>query len=251
MAKKRDLFTALIIFSSSLFAPLISHAQSDGIVPFTAYQTDKKSKNQRLEYLGHVTYGVMANRLMREAPEKFDYVILRSQYMKSAHYDPMGERALQRLTKLAYEVISASSDHAVIEPLERYYELLERHIAHIGVVSQAIALSRDDERFGDTEKLQKIRSGLFQSIVKTGDGLKPETSYEIVTLSEETAVLRDSGATLIGTELIKQGIMQYHAHEIQTPEGIRGVLFTNVTFPMKHLEKLNNGRGEKLDLRKY
>lgn len=240
-----------IAFIFCAFATNHADAQTQRKNSYKAYQATPESENKEpINYIANAAFQKMAWKLLRQDPVNFDYVTLRSQYAKTYQYDPIGDTTIERMQMLAFEASTTPYEQEAIDRIEDYNELLEKHIGHIGVVSQALALSRDDERFGNVEQLEKIRDGMFRSIMETGDGLAPESAYEIVTLAEEIAVLKRSGFQVMDTEHIKRGIMHYNAHEILTKDKIEGIVFTNVTLPMQKLEP-QGPRAKAVTLRKF
>lgn len=239
----RSIFFATLLIGLS--AVNSAHAQQNQETTYRATGDKNIEPEKSVEYIGNLVYAEMARRLMEEDGVNVDFVILRSQYIKSEYYDPIGDEALEHLQMLAILAQTADSPQEQEEMFWAYRTLLQRHIAHIGMVAQAIVFSKEDPRFGDVNKLRKIRNGLFNSIVHTGDGREPGTAFEIITLAEETAVLRNKRYKVTSTEHLERGIMRYNVHEIITDQGIKGVAFMNVTFPMKHLEKLKLAKREK------
>ena len=219
---------------------------------FLPPQAFAQSVSAPTDYYGDFAYQKLARTLLEYQPRisRFDFTALRSEYTRTQQYDPIGEETLEAMRALAPKIQYAKDDEEAAPYLEDYNILLRDHIAHIAVVAQAIILSRENSRFGDLKKLQAIRDGLLESLLKNGDGLKPETAYEIVTLAEETAVLRSGGYTLNGTQTYKTGVIYYNVHDVRTPDNLQGVVFTNVTLPMRHLSALDAAQGSALDLRK-
>ena len=236
--------SSLILRSVFLIAVFIgfvggsAQAQQDRETTYRAVRDKNVAPEKSVEYIGNLMYAEMARRLMEEDGVNVDFVILRSQYIKSDYYDPIGDETLDRLQILAILAQTSTDPQDKAQLLAAYKMLLQRHIAHLGIVAQAIVFSKQSPMFGDLQKLQKIRNGLVNSIVTTGNGQTPETAFEIITLAEETAVLRNARYKVVKTDHLEQGIMRYNVHEIITDDGIKGVAFMNVTFPMKHLEKV-------------
>jgi hypothetical protein len=80
--------------------------------------------------------------------------------------------------------------------------------------------------------------GLIDSILKSGDGLRPETAFKVITVDEEYILLGFLGLKCEGQALLK---IEGHAYDrLEVKHGRTGrkkVLFFNVDIPMKWIRK--------------
>ena len=118
-----------------------------------------------------------------------DYTAMRQAYAMIADYDPYGEKtnALMRDGQAAY----------VAKDCKAALEKFRAAIAFSFILSDAHALAADClEQAGDKEGEKReafIAQGLFDSIITSGDGEKPETAFHIVTLHEEEVIMAIAG----------------------------------------------------------
>jgi len=138
---------------------------------------------------------------------------------------------------LVFQIKTAQSEEDAEPFLDEYYSLLKNHIAHIAVIGRAIDLSLEDKKLGPTNTLKHIEKGLFDSIVNTADGLSPESAFDVITLAEENAILRQKKYPVLEIEHLERGASHYNIFKILTEDGYEGALFTNVTKPMRHIKQ--------------
>ncbi|HXS08044.1 MAG TPA: DUF4919 domain-containing protein [Rhizomicrobium sp.] len=118
-----------------------------------------------------------------------DYTAMRQAYAMLPEYDPYGKKTndLMRQGQAAYEAKDCKT------ALVKFRAAIDASF----IISDAHALVADClEQAGDKEgekREEQIAQGLFDSIIASGDGEKPETAFHIVTLHEEEAIMAISG----------------------------------------------------------
>ena len=127
-----------------------------------------------------------------------DYTAMRQAYAQIADYDPYGDKTnvFMRDGRAAY----------VAKDCKTALEKFKAAIALNFTISEAHALSADClEQAGDqtAEKREEaIAQGLFDSIIMSGDGEKPDTAFTVMTLQEEEVILAVAGLQGTGQALV-------------------------------------------------
>ena len=217
-----------------------SHAQESEYRP---YQPDKKPTANTplpLQDSSRIKYEHLADTLLDYDPVNYDYTRLRRFYAQTPYYDPLAEEAVKKLQNLAYY---ANNNRPIGEAtstpeLDAYKDHLRLHIASLAVVAQALALAQDDPYFGDPKKLESIKEGLFESLLKTGNGRTLDLSYTVYTMPEETALLRYFHYKILQTKTYKEGLVDYDLHYVIDPTTNKNLaIFVNITAPMTALRR--------------
>jgi hypothetical protein len=155
-----------------------------------------------------------------------DYTAMRLAYAQLADYDPYGIKTngLMQDGQSAY----------LAKDCKTALEKFKAAIAIDFTISQAHALSADCmEQAGDqaAEKREEaIAQGLFDSIMTSGDGQRPESAFIVVSLHEEEVVLAVAGLQGTAQALLdtKEGpVDQISVADEKT--GKKGTLYFNVT----------------------
>jgi Domain of unknown function (DUF4919) len=134
----------------------------------------------------------------KEGDPGTDFTAMRQAYAMIPDYDPYGEKtnALMRDGQTAY----------VAKDCKIALEKFRAAIALNFILSDAHALAADClEQAGDKagEKREEfIAQGLFDSIITSGDGQKPETGFHIVTTHEEEVIMAIAGVNGTARELL-------------------------------------------------
>lgn len=235
---------------------LTSHATA-----FTHY--DHASTSNRLStdvqktsysYRADPQYEHMVRQLIEHIPQTFNFGQFRTVYARTSFYDPIGEISRDALLEQAFIVQTSDDITKIKAALKSYHKLLNTHLANMNVLLQAIALSRDDKRLGNTQWLIKIKKGLLDNILSTGDGKTLKTAYDVITLGEEDMLLAYLGFDVQETEYKNQHMLRYNIHighfidypDPKRPEGIP--LFVNISIPIRHIEHLKNQIDQAPDL---
>ena len=134
----------------------------------------------------------------KEGDPGTDYTAMRQAYALIGEYDPYGEKtnALMRDGQAAYLAKDCKTALAKFQTA----------IALAFILSDAHALAADClEQAGDKtgeKREEAIAQGLFDSIITSGDGEKPETAFHIVTMHEEEAMMAVAGVNGTARELL-------------------------------------------------
>lgn len=189
------------------------------------------------DYVSVPKYERLVRMAIQLRSANFEFGTLRSYYTKVPQYDPLGDAARREILTLAYAIQSDPDPAKRKEAFDKYGELVSAHLANIDVVSQALVLSREDKIFGDPKFFEYMRNGLLRSIMRSGDGRNLVHAYDVMTLGEETALLRALRVRLIKTEPREAGGTYYNMHEVQAPDSARPyTIFVDVSQPMAFLE---------------
>jgi len=125
----------------------------------------------------------------KEGDPGTDYTAMRQAYAMIPEYDPFGAKTndLIRDGQAAY----------VAKDCKTALEKFRAAIAASFILSDAHALIADClEQTGDKDGVKReeqIAQGLFDSIITSGDGQKPETAFHIVTMHEEETIMTIAG----------------------------------------------------------
>lgn len=127
-----------------------------------------------------------------------DYTAMRQAYAMIKEYDPYGAKtnALMQDGQNAY----------VAKDCKTALAKFQAAIALDFILSDAHALAADClEQAGDKageKREESIAQGLFDSIITSGDGEKPETAFHIVSMHEEEAMMAVAGVNGTARELL-------------------------------------------------
>jgi hypothetical protein len=187
--------------------------------------------------------------LRGDPPGPFNITALRVFYPETAAYDPSGEQAIEKLHRAAFRVQKAKDEKVAETALAEYWLLLTDHMGNIAVVTEALALSRQDPRFGDPEILEKLRQGHVENIMNSGDGKTLSTAYTATTLADDEVLLRGLGVKYVSVESAHSGAVYYNMYEVEDAKGERRTIFTDISKPMRFLEEKRKHDIRQLDLR--
>jgi hypothetical protein len=165
----------------------------------------------------------------KEGDPGTDYTAMRQAYAMIPDYDPYGDKtnALMRDGQAAY----------VAKDCKTALEKFKAAIALNFIIPDAHALSADClEQAGDKageKREEAIAQGLFDSIIISGDGEKPDTAFHIVTLQEEGVILAVAGVNGTGRELLTTDsgpVDKISVTDVGT--GKKGAVFFNISAVM-------------------
>jgi hypothetical protein len=127
-----------------------------------------------------------------------DYTAMRQAYLMLPEYDPAGTKT-EQLMRDGQTAYAAKDCKTALEKFKAATALTF-------VLSDAHALMADClEQAGDKngeKREEAIAQGLFNSILSSGDGAKPETAFRVISLSEENAILAVAGVNGTKREII-------------------------------------------------
>jgi hypothetical protein len=165
----------------------------------------------------------------KEGDPGTDYTAMRQAYAMIPEYDPYGQKTnmLMRDGQAAY----------VAKDCKTALEKFRAAIVLDFIIPDAHALSADClEQAGDKDgekREEAIAQGLFDSIIISGDGEKPDTAFHIVTLQEEGVILAVAGVNGTGRELIATDSGPIDKISVtDTGTGKKGAVFFNISAVM-------------------
>jgi len=165
----------------------------------------------------------------KEGDPGTDYTAMRQAYAMIPEYDPYGKKTntLMRDGRAAY----------VAKDCKTALEKFKAAIALDFIISDAHALAADCmEQAGDKDgekREEAIAQGLFDSIIISGDGEKPDTAFRIVSLHEEGVILAVAGVNGTGRELLTTDagpVDKISVTDVGT--GKKGAVFFNISVVM-------------------
>jgi hypothetical protein len=199
--------------------------------------------------LSRPTYEHYAQLLMDGRTDDVDFMTLRAYYADVDYYDPLSQETLEKMLGFAYVMESEEDTEKVLAAQAGYEALLQQHIANIAVVSQALSLARHNPQFGNVRHLEKIRNGLFQSVISDGDGKSLDRAHVVVTMEEELMLLNHFGYEVLDTQSNEEGLYYYNMHSVvERKTQIPYTIFVNVSFPMRHINRDRQNQKYILDI---
>ena len=134
----------------------------------------------------------------KEGDPGTDYTAMRQAYAMIPAYDPYGAKTS--------EFMKDGEAAYVAKDCKKALEKFSAAIAASFILSDAHALVADClEQTGDKDgekREEQIAQGLFDSIITSGDGQKPETAFHIVTMHEEETIMAIAGVNGTARELL-------------------------------------------------
>ncbi|MCB1651226.1 MAG: hypothetical protein KDI46_04160 [Alphaproteobacteria bacterium] len=231
--KTTSLAALLLLAFSITFGPSCTHAQ-DFQRSRNTYQT--MDDVQRKGYLAEPQFDYLARAALRREPG-FDFMRFRRYYAQTRQYDPLGEETLERMNELAFGIETEKDPEKNRLYMDEYQNLLLKHLANLGVVMQALSLSRTNPRFGDPGLFKWIKAGLTRDVLMSGNGRSLDDAYDVITTTEETVLITLLGLQRLDTISNKEGRIYYNMNEVYDPRTKeKWTLFVNTSFPMKFLE---------------
>lgn len=225
-----------ILLVLALFAPWAAGAQDKTmggtVSSHNIYDYDRS-------YSANPRYRYYVRRAIRHQPEDFDFSAFRLQYVHTSQYDPFGERTREKILQYAYTVQHSEDEKEVDDALAKYQRLVADHLAHIGIVTQVLALAAEDKRFGNVKFFRWLKRGLMNEVLTSGDGKTLDGAYDVMTLDEEAMLIRWLNFKLVSTEPRRSGYLYYNMHTVESLEtGRKFTLFVNTTYPLSKAAKL-------------
>ncbi|NCT41800.1 MAG: hypothetical protein GW778_09100 [Alphaproteobacteria bacterium] len=218
----------LFLFICAL-APLPALAQEAGGIRPSLQPVDRS-------YRANPYYDYEVRQAMLYMRDDYRFNKLRSLYVDTSQYDPIGEDTVNAMQKLAYIVQSDGDYDKRAQAIESYRNLVMMHMGNIRVVAQALAFAKLDSTFGSPRFFSWLRKGLVRDLISVGDGKSINSAYHIITLSEETVLIGQLGLRVINTVSADQGTLFYNMHEVENIKtGQRSTLFVNTTRPLVFL----------------
>lgn len=155
-----------------------------------------------------------------------DYTAMRQAYAMIPDYDPYGKKT---------DALMQDGQHAyVAKDCKTALEKFRAAVDASFILSDAHALIADClEQAGDKDgekREEQIAQGLFDSIIASGDGEKPETAFHIVTMHEEETIMAVAGVDGTGRELLTTDAGPVDKISItDTKTGEKGAVYFNLS----------------------
>jgi hypothetical protein len=201
-------------------------------------------------YAAGPLYRQMIVDAVKHRPADFNFTQFRSLYAQYAYYEPLAALTQNMMLDKAFYIIQEKDEAKREKMLLDYRLLVQRHLANIDIVAQALALARQDPRFGDPELYAWLRQGLLDSVMRSGNGQTLTSAYEIISLGEETALLNALGVRVVQTLNRESGMMAYNIYDVELlRDGSKRSIFTNITIPMNTLTARQRDRALSVDIR--
>jgi hypothetical protein len=163
---------------------------------------------------------------------EIDYTAFRLAYAASSKYAPYGTIEIVSKMKKAYDAGDCPSAMAhAEEAFEVNFLQMDAH--KIAGFCQKKAGNEEEAR-----RHYAMFLGLFSSVLKSGDGLSPETAFVVIAVDEEYNVLETASFTPVKQERVNHGGSAFDRFEVKLPESDRtATLFFNVDRPHAQLAR--------------
>ena len=202
---------------------------------------DSRTTSTRTDqsYFANPQFDAMVRTATMYMSDSFRFGRLRSLYVDTRQYDPIGDDVVNQMQDLAFTVQSAEDEDKQMEALDDYRALVMSHLANLRVVVQALSFSKMDQRFGSPQFFMWLRKGIMRDVLAHGDGLTLRKAYSIVTMSEETALIGQLGYHVLDTQSAQEGSYHYNMHDVEDIRtGQKRTLFVNTSRPLDFIESL-------------
>lgn len=188
------------------------------------------------DYTARPYYEWMARQALSHGFDNFDFGKFRGYYAKTEEYDPTAQKTLDQLYALAFALEKETDAAKAKKIITDYTALITAHLANIDVVTAAAGLSARDSRLGDTKFFGRMRDGLLQSVLKSGDGENLFRAYSVITLGEETALLKSLPVKILDVKTEQSGGVYYNMHLVSDSAHQKPyTIFVDVTVPMTRM----------------
>ncbi|MCG8481134.1 MAG: DUF4919 domain-containing protein [Spirochaetales bacterium] len=161
-----------------------------------------------------------------------DFLELRNSYTGTAYYNPYGGNDPRETLS---EARSEGGWEAVAERIE---ELLVAELPSLDLHLYGSIAYRELDDESVSRWHREVYLGLVRSIINGRDGTSPETSYHVITVREQYAVLRALGYRSMRRGRVQESGSEYDVHTIESddddaPERV----YFNIDRPMAWLDK--------------
>ena len=211
--------------------PSLAHAQS--------FKRDTRFDNDHIQgraYQANPIFSALAHEIYNGPAKRFSFTNFRRNYAQTRQYAPIAHDVVRALLDTAYLVQNPKETGDEEIALRAYTSLLMDHLANLRVVEQALSLSLQDSRFGNVAALKRVRAGLLDNLLRSGNGSSLRKAYDVITLEEEIALIRLLGLRTTDSHPRLEGIVHYTMHDVTAPEtGEAFTVFINTSFPMHFL----------------
>jgi hypothetical protein len=206
---------------------------------------------QEYAYISTPQFEAMARAALNQQPPRFEFTSFRSKYSQTRQYDPMGTETIDRMHKLAFTLDTTKNADEYKAALNEYQNLIIQHMAHLGVVMEALALSKTHPRYGDPKLFKWLKHGLIRDVMISGDGYTLKGAYDVITIAEETILFNYLGMRQVDTQPNREFNKYYNMHSTALlKDGQKYTIFVDTTIPMTFLNAVEEMQeGFSIDLR--
>lgn len=163
---------------------------------------------------------------------EIDYTAFRLAYAASSKYAPYGTIEIVSKMKKAYDAGDCPSAMAhAEEAFEVNFLQMDAH----KIAGFCLKKAGNEE---EARRHYAMFLGLFSSVLKSGDGLSPQTAFVVIAVDEEYNVLETASFTPVKQERVNHGGSAFDRFEVKLPESDRtATLFFNVDRPHAQLAR--------------
>jgi tetratricopeptide (TPR) repeat protein len=163
---------------------------------------------------------------------EIDHTAFRLAYAASSKYAPYGTIQIVSQMKKAYDAGDCPSAMAhAEEAFEVNFLQMDAH----KIAAFCLKKAGNEE---EARRHYAMFLGLFSSVLKSGDGLSPETAFVVIAVDEEYNVLETASFTPVKQERVNHGGSAFDRFEVKLPESDRtATLFFNVDRPHAQLAR--------------
>jgi tetratricopeptide (TPR) repeat protein len=153
--------------------------------------------------------------IAKEKIDLVDFAQLRHAYTLTPEYSPYNDSSVILYRgKMTGAMVNKDYDSA-IKYAECALKLNYLNIeAHMIIHEAQLAL----KNYARADKHREFADALLNSVLKSGDGLKPDTAYKVISIQEEYMVIGSMGAHTVKQVLVNGGTGKFFdVHEIARP----------------------------------
>ncbi len=167
--------------------------------------------------------------VLKSGNTRIDYQQLRYDFMESPEY-----KLAKDTTKAEDAMNAAMNAKDFAKAIKSAEEVLGNEYVNIDAHYSAYIANRE---LGQTDKAEFHRSifrGLVQSILASGDGLKTDSAWVVITVHEEYVVLSVLGMRPGSQAVIHKDGHSYDEMKVKDADGKDHTFYFNVDIPFKH-----------------
>jgi hypothetical protein len=163
---------------------------------------------------------------------EIDYTAFRMAYAASSKYAPYGVVEILSKLKQAYDAGDCPSAMAHAK------EVFEVNFLHMEARKFAAFCLKKAGNEEEARREYAMFLGLFSSVLKSGNGLSPETAFVVIAEDEEYSVLETASLTPVKQARVNHGGSTFDRFEVKLPDSDRtATLFFNVDRPQAQLAR--------------
>ena len=159
---------------------------------------------------------------------EIDYTAFRLAYAASSKYTPYGTIEIVSKLKKAYD---AGDCPSAMAHAREVFEVNFLHMEAHKLAAFCLKKAGNDE---EARREYAMFEGLFSSVLKSGNGMSPETAFVVIAEDEEYSVLETASLTPVKQARVNYGGSAFDRFEVKSPGSDRTVtLFFNVDRPLQ------------------